>query len=405
MEILTTSLDNGLTIVGEPQKWCNGVSVGFFVKTGARDEVASESGVSHFLEHMAFKGTPSRSAFDINNQFGNIGAKANAFTSSELTVYYGTVVADNLYKLLDVLADIMRPSLRKEDFDMEKNVILEEIALYKDKPHFDFFDQLERSYFKDHPCGNSILGTTESIKALTLEQMQDYFNRRYSASNIVLAISGNFDWDSFVKAVEARCSEWSTQDVSRTMEDFKREPESKTFYRKNLTQSMVALVFRGTSIQRIEDTYNLSVLSMILGGGRGSKAFWELVDTGIAEYAGISADCMDGVGTIYAYGSTRPKDIETVSSKLKEILSSPLNFTDKELEKAKSRYLASVVLSGEGTMSRMRNLGHAWHSVKQTFTIEDIINRVKAVTKDTIIDTVGRYPFCDWSEYKLLPEE
>src|SRR5262245_59960147 len=158
------TLTNGLTILGQTSPSARSVSLGFFVRTGSRDDAPEESGVSHFLEHMVFKGTPRRSAFDVNRDFDRIGADYNAFTSEENTVYYGSVLPEYLPQAVDILADILRPSLRTDDFDMEKKVIIEEIGMYEDQPMWSAYDHAKRVYFADHPLGNSILGDRKSTR-------------------------------------------------------------------------------------------------------------------------------------------------------------------------------------------------------------------------------------------------
>src|SRR6059058_5980089 len=161
------TLPNGLTVIGETSPSARSAAVGFFVRTGSRDETPEVSGVSHFLEHMVFKGTPRRSALDVNRDFDKIGANYNAFTSEENTVFYASILPEYLPQAVDILADILRPSLRDDDFTMEKNVIIEEIGMYDDQPGFLAFDHAKRVHFADHPLGNSILGTPASITALT----------------------------------------------------------------------------------------------------------------------------------------------------------------------------------------------------------------------------------------------
>src|SRR5438552_4400825 len=159
-------LANGLQLIGETSPSARSVSLGFFVRTGSRDETPEVSGVSHFLEHMVFKGTPRRSADDVNKDFDRIGANYNAFTSEENTVFYAAVLPEYLPQAGDILADILRPSLRNEDFDMEKKVIIEEIGMYDDQPMMSAYDRAKRIYFADHPLGNTILATKESLAAL-----------------------------------------------------------------------------------------------------------------------------------------------------------------------------------------------------------------------------------------------
>src|SRR6266851_3991765 len=201
-------LPNGLTIVGEISPSARSVAVGLFVKTGSRDEAPPESGVSHFLEHMVFKGTPNRTALEVNYDFDKIGAAYNAYTSEENTVFYAAILPEYLAQAVDILADILRPSLRGDDFDMEKKVIIEEIGMYEDQPMWCAYDNAKKAFFADHPLGNSILGTAESITALSRDQMQDYYERRYVAPNITVAVAGNFNWSGAVGLIEKECGAW-----------------------------------------------------------------------------------------------------------------------------------------------------------------------------------------------------
>src|SRR5947199_335924 len=200
-----TKLDNGLQVIGESSPSARSVALGFFVLTGSRDETPEVSGVTHFLEHMVFKGTPRRSAFEVNRDFDRIGADYNAYTSEENTVFHAAVLPEYLPQAVDILADILRPSLRGDDFDMEKKVIIEEIGMYEDQPMWSAYDHAKRVYFADHRLGNTILGTVESIRVLERDQMHEYFSRRYVAPNITVVAAGHFDWNDLVKLVRAQC--------------------------------------------------------------------------------------------------------------------------------------------------------------------------------------------------------
>ena len=160
MEFRSHTLPNGLEILAEVNDDAHSESVGFFVRTGSRDETDDVAGVSHFLEHMCFKGTPRRSADDVNREFDEIGAHYNAFTSEECTVYYASVLPEYQEASIDILADIMRPSLRQDDFDMEKKVILEEIQMYLDQPPFGMDDRIKELHLGEHPLAKSVLGTS-----------------------------------------------------------------------------------------------------------------------------------------------------------------------------------------------------------------------------------------------------
>jgi len=172
MEFKKKELANGLVIIGEVNKSAKSAAVGFFVKTGSRDEGKQINGVSHFLEHMLFKGTERLSAFEVNEAFDRTGAQFNASTSEENTVFYAAVLPEFLAEVTGLWIELMRPSLRDKDFNIEKNVIKEEIAMYKDLPSFDVMDRCRSLHFDGHPCGNSVLGSEKSIDNLTADQMR-----------------------------------------------------------------------------------------------------------------------------------------------------------------------------------------------------------------------------------------
>src|ERR1700694_4482281 len=206
------TLKNGLQIIGETSPSARSVALGFFVRTGARDETGDVSGVTHFLEHMVFKGTPRRTALDVNRDFDRIGAHYNAFTSEENTVFYAAILPEYLPQAVDILADILRPSLRGDDFDMEKKVIIEEIGMYDDQPMWCAYDHAKKAFFADHPLGGSVLGSAAGVAGLTRDQMQPYYARRYVAPNITLSVAGNFAWPEVVALAERHCSAWPRGD-------------------------------------------------------------------------------------------------------------------------------------------------------------------------------------------------
>src|ERR1700758_3354961 len=195
MQFHHTVLDNGLRVIAELNDQAHSVASGFFVKTGSRDESKELAGVSHFLEHMVFKGPPRRSALAVNRDFDRVGAKHNAQTSEEDTFFHVTCLPEYLPPAFDVLSDILRPTLRSDDFDTEKQVIIEEIRMYLDNPMSVAYEAAKTAHFGDHPLGNSILGTVESIAGLRADQMRAYFAERYCPSNIVLGFAGKGDWN------------------------------------------------------------------------------------------------------------------------------------------------------------------------------------------------------------------
>lgn len=396
-------LSNGLTILAESNPANVSASIGFFVRTGARDETVRESGVSHFLEHMMFKGTLTRSALDINLELGNLGAQANAFTSEENTVYYATVIPEKFKAMQELLSDMLRPALDTEEFSMEKKVILEEIALYRDRPHFYLFENAFKDYFGDHPAGNSVLGSGESVSAVIRDEMKTYFDRRYSPSNIVLAASGNFSVEEFAKDARALCGGWTNFPVERDVSRHSSKSVYKEFRRKSLSQSHAVLIASGASAQD-EERYALSILSNILGDSSGSRMYWDLVDKGLADSASIDSDERDGTGCFMVYVGTSPSKLDEVVKIAKAIVSTPLEFSEADLERAKAKIVSRIVLDGESPMGRLMSLGLEWSYRKTTTPLSETIARVRAVSRADIERALKKFPMNDWSEYRLLPE-
>ncbi|MEZ4753443.1 MAG: pitrilysin family protein [Bdellovibrionota bacterium] len=402
-KIRRTVLDNGLTILGESNPANKSAALGFFVKTGSRDEVGPEAGISHFLEHMMFKGSHRRSAEEVMQHLGDIGAQANAYTSEARTVYYASVIPEYFTDLQEIYSDMLRPTLAQKEFDTEKNVILEEIAVYEDRPIFHLFEKSLQHYFQDHPAGNSVLGTTESVTGITREMMVDYFDRRYSPSNIVLAAAGNFDWDEYVAKAEELCGSWDTREAGRETPIHNSRELTQTFYKKELQQSHLLFVTEGASSQELE-RYSLSTLAVILGDSSGSKLYWDLVDKGIAESASCEHEDRDGTGIVGVYASTEPAKVDEVSEIIKRVLSEKRNYTSEDLERAKTKICTKVVLGGELPFGRLMALGTGWLAREEVLPLNEIVERIQAVTNETIDAALEKYPLDTWAEYRLLPE-
>ncbi len=402
-EIRQTKLPNGLELIGEINPGSKSAALGFFVRTGARDEQPRESGISHFLEHMMFKGTEKRSALDITYALGNIGAQANAFTSEECTAYYSAVIPQYFSACHEVLSDMLRPALDPVEFATEKNVILEEIALYLDRPQFYLFEKAMSDYFGGHPAGNSVLGSVESVSAISRDDMAAYFARRYSPSNMSLVAGGNFDWDRFVEDAAQYCGSWVPFEVSRETSPHTVPQVYKEYRKKDVAQAHALLVTGGCSAQH-EDRYALSILSLILGDGTNSKLYWELVDSGLAECAWCDSDEKDGTGCFNAYAATEPAQLEQVAGIMRRIVSAPLDFSDDELERAKTKIAARVVLGGELPLARMNALGSAWLYRRELQRLDQVVEQIKSVSRRSIEEAVSRHSFGVWSEFRLIPE-
>jgi len=397
-----TSLSNGLKLIGEVNPRSHAVALGYFVKTGSRDEPAELSGVSHFLEHMVFKGTIKRSALEISFALGDLAAQANAYTSDEQTVYYAAVLPEYFTDLHDLLTDMVRPSLPKEDFDMEKKVILEEIALYQDRPHFYLFENAQRDFFAGHSAGNSILGTTQSVSAISRDAMMGYHKERYTPDNMTLVASGNFEWDSFVGLTQELAGDWKGKKIERDLQPFNPSIVEKVYKKSSILQSHVLLMGPGPAAGD-PDRYAAGLLGMILGDSVGSRLYWSLIDSGLADSAGCDSDDKDGVGCFYAYASSTSAEFARVQEILRAEIEKPSPFTETELERAKNKLLSRVVLDGELPMGRLMALGAEWQYRAKLHRLEEEIESIKGVKLQEVQQSFEKYLSNGLSCFTLLP--
>lgn len=393
MKFREATLDNGLQVVAECNDEAHTQAVAFFVCTGARDEDDRVSGVSHFLEHMVFKGTPRRSADDVNREFDEMGAHYNAFTSDEHTVYYAAVLPEKQEAAIDLLADVLRPSLRDDDFEMEKKVILEEIAMYLDQPPFGADDYLKALYFGRHPLGRSVLGTTKSISDLSVDQMRGYFKRQYAPDNLFVAAAGRVDFPDLVKQVEHRCSGWQGASAQRSRPPFAPDSRFAALYRENSAQQYILQVSDAPD-SRESDRFAAKLLATMLGDDSGSRMYWDLVDTGIAEQASMGHYEYDGEGVFYTWASGEPHHTEEILDHLDRIYgaSGAKELTEDELALAKSKLRARIVLGSEKPRNRLFVVGGNWAQRREYRAVADDLAAVDAVTLDDIHTVAEKYP-------------
>ena len=385
---------NGLELIGESIPSARSVAFGFFVKTGSRDESAEETGVSHFLEHMVFKGTPRRTALEVNLEFDRIGANYNAYTSEEHTVYYAAVLPEYLPQAIDILGDILRPSLRQEDFDTEKQVILEEIKMYEDSPSSSAWDQARRIYFAGHPLGNTILGTTESIKALTREQMQQYYDRRYGAGNIVAVAAGQFEWTTLQDLLANFGRTWPNHAEGR---GHLRETTGcggvHVLAKSGVSQENVLILGPGAPAES-PLRYAAATLALAIGDDTGSRLYWELVHPGRVESASCGSEQDQACGLTVTSFTCDPADaaenLAITQRILEQVQRDGLSW--QELEQAKNKIASRLVRSSERPMGRMRAVAGSWLYLREFTDVDTELARFDAVDLAAIREYLDRYP-------------
>jgi predicted Zn-dependent peptidase len=308
---------------------------------------------------------------------------------------------------VDILADILRPSLRVEDFTTEKEVIINEIGRYEDRPMWAAYDRGKQLFFKDHPLGRSILGTRESIRALARDQMHEYFTRRYVPNNITAVAAGNFDWDQFVALVESHCGTWQRGPARHTPVKETRGPgafEVKT--RARAAQEYV-LMFSAGPGAKSPLRHAADVLATVLGDDTGSRLYWALIDTGLADSAGLSFHEYEGAGTFCAYFSCEPdnaqKNLQVVQGVLRQAQQDGV--TEEELEAARSKTLSGLVRGSEKPLGRMEAVGTSWAYLRKYRSIDDELKAFESVNLKKVREVLDRYPFDNLTTIALGPLE
>lgn len=393
MEFQQHQLENGLQIIAEVNPNAYSTALGFFVNAGARDESPEIGGVSHFLEHMAFKGTPNRTAEQVNLELDEMGSHSNARTGEERTIYHSTVLPEFQDRAVELLSDIMRPSLRTDDFEMEKKVICEEIMMYDDQPPFGGNEQIMASYFGDHALGQSILGTVDTVTALTPEKMRKYFEERYSPTNMTLVAAGNVDFDGLIRVANEKCGGWKKIDAPRKSSPASPNLETGCLEKDSATQQYVLQLCPGPATED-EDRYAARVLTSIFGDDSGSRMFWEFIDSGRAEYAAMGAYDYEAVGLMMTFLCGAPESTKENYERLVELQTKLLKegVTESELELAKAKIASQIILGSERPENRMFSVGSNWLARKEYKTVADIAQSYDSLTLSDINSVVEKYP-------------
>lgn len=382
-------LKNGLRVVTEQIPTCRSVSFGIWVKTGSRYETSEQGGISHFIEHMLFKGTERFSARDIAEEFDAIGGNVNAFTSKEYTCYYAKVLDEHLPIAVDVLSDMFfRSKFDEEEMAREKNVILEEISMYEDTPDDMVHDLIAQAAYGTHPLALPILGTEEKLLAMGPQQLRSYMGQRYTLDNTVIAVAGNID-DSIVELLEKHFGSFEGSGGAASLEipDFVSELK---FHRKKTEQNHLCLSFPGLPIGH-RNQYAMVLLNNALGGGMSSRLFQEIREKrGLAYsvYSYHSSHADSGLFTVYA--GTAPKQTKDVLELTTEVLHeiSTKGMSENELRKGKEQLKGSLILSLESTGSRMNRLGKNELMTGRHYTLDEMIQQIEAVTMERVDEVI-----------------
>jgi predicted Zn-dependent peptidase len=388
-----TTLDNGVTVITERMDAVRSVSVGVWFKVGSRDEATTEQGISHFMEHMMFKGTSRRDAFTISQDFESIGAEQNAFTSKEYTCYYSRFIDERLDEVMDILGDMVTSSVfAQESIDSEREVVIEEIARSEDTPDDYIFELFTAASFPSHALGRPIIGTREVVGSFMHADCIGYRDRHYHADNCVVIASGNIDHNTFVALCERHLAPLprGTRNARNTVT--LQERERFSIMRKETEQAHIIYGMPGIPIGD-DDRFAGSLLDTALGGGMSSRLFQEVREKRGLAYAVYSTTMpYIGAGQFIVYAGTRPSNIEEVVSIVQRELSGALGagLTAEELERVREYAIGHIVLSMESTSQRMLRLGKSAISETELLSLDELIARYRAVSLDDIQRVAAR---------------
>ncbi len=396
---------NGVRIVLENIPTVRSVAIGVWIGTGSRNENPENNGISHFLEHMFFKGTKTRSAREIAESFDSIGGQVNAFTSKEYTCYYAKVLDNHANFALEVLADMFfNSTFDEEELKKEKNVVYEEIKMYEDTPDDIVHDLLSKAVYENHPLGYPILGTEETLASFTGETLKEYMHNTYTPENVVISIAGNIT-ESFISDVEKHFGSYEAGN--------QEQPDGKPMFhmnhmarKKETEQAHLCIGFEGLQVGH-EDIYNLIVLNNVLGGSMSSRLFQDVRERKGLAYSVFSYhSSFHDSGIVTIYGGTGAKQLDVLFDTIKETLANLKSegITEKELNNCKEQLKGSLMLSLESTNSRMSRNGKNELLLKRHRTLDEIVHEIDQVSKEGV-DKLANTIFTNAFSVSLISPE
>jgi len=404
-----TTLDNGLKVVTEKVESVKSVSVGIWVKTGSRNETAKQAGITHFLEHMLFKGTESRSSYDIAMSMESVGGYLNAFTSSEYTCYYSRCLNTQLDKALDVLSDmVLNPSFPEDEVEKEKKVVIEEMKMYRDSPDDYLFEEFSNKLFEGHPLGRPIIGFEETVSAFTRDDLYEYMEQRYQPWNLLVAVAGNTDHDEVVKLVSDYFGDLPAKGEDTANDDLTPYNVSNQRLTKDIEQTHLILGRRGLDYDH-DDKYRLLLANTVLGGGMSSRLHQNVREKyGYCYSINTFNQSYQDTGVYGVYVGTDKDYVKHVRKLIeKELLQLQENeIPARELQEAKSQLKGKLMLSLESMSNRMSRLAKSELYFNRFVTLDELTENIDGVQADHVQSFAQNFFDKDqFSEAILLPED
>ena len=383
----TIKLENGVSIVMEQISSVRSVALGIFIRNGSINETSKSNGISHFIEHMLFKGTNKRTSKDIAEEMDNIGGQLNAFTAKEYTCYYARVLDTHIDTAIDVLTDmIFNSKFDSIDIEKESKVILEEINMYEDSPDDIVFTKLQKEIWENSPLAYNVLGTKENVSSFKRQDFIEYMNNKYVGENIVVAIAGSFDKEKILEVIKQKMSSIPKGKANLEADKQYIYTPSRTKVYKDIEQLHLAIVFDGISIKD-KYNYSMSLLNAIIGGGMSSILFQKVREEhGIAYsiYSYNNSYVNNGLFNIYVALNKSQLD-KTVNIIYKEIANLKNNkITNQQIEKTKEQLKSNYIMGLESTSNRMSSIGRSKVLVNKIKTPDEIRQEVDLIKKEDI---------------------
>ena len=391
-------LPNGLTVLTEEMQHIRSVSIGIWVKAGSRDEQAEHNGISHFLEHMVFKGTQTRTAEDIARQIDSIGGNLDAFTAKECICFNVKVLDEHLPIALDVLSDlVLHPVFDAKDIARERGVILEEIKMDEDSPDYLVHEIFTQNFWKDHPLGKPILGTKETVRHFEQPLLWDYYGKRFAPANLVVAAAGHINHEHFAQLVAERFQH--LKPATNGFHDSVPEVAARIILRnkKSLEQVQICAGLPAYPISH-EKRYASYILNTMLGGGMSSRLFQNVRERrglAYAIYSELNPYRDTGCLSIYAGTSleSAPKVVDLIVNEFRDLKQNAIS--EEELRRTKEQLKGSLMLSLESTTARMSNLARQEMYFDRFFGLDEIIERIESVTSEELTGLANEFFHAD----------
>lgn len=386
MSIKIEKLKNGIPVLMDKIEGINSVTFGIFVKTGAKNELNGEEGISHLLEHMMFKGTKTKSAKDISEIIDNEGGVINAYTGKENTVYYVQMLSNKLKEGIEILTDMfLNSTFSEENLEKEKNVVIEEIRMYDDIPEEIVHDR-NTALVIEGVQGNNVLGTEESLKGITREKLVNYFKEQYNPENIVISIAGNFSFEEISELLNNGIGTIEKISSNRIYDGSMRIKSIENRINKDTNQVHLCFNTIGCSLTS-DKRYEVAIISNTLAGNMSSRLFQKIrEDRGLAYSVFSYTSSFEEGGLFTVYAGTTKKDYEEVLKIIEEEFEDirKNGITEYELQKSKNQFLSAVTFGLESSKGRMNRMANSYLLYKEIKDLDEILKQIEKITVEDI---------------------